>query len=145
MIHSLMFYRSLFIALILLTAEISHASAERPLCEEATSSQAFPAIRLERIATGLSQPVGLIAPRDGSGRLFIVEQLGTIQIWAKSSVLSQSFLDLRDRVATGYEMGRRIPVRCFLHDPSVKSSLTFLRKTPWARQKVEAWFIAELK
>ena len=43
------------------------------------------------------------------------------------------------------EMGRPIPVRCFLHDPSVKSSLTFLRKTPWARQKVEAWFIAELK
>ena len=42
-------------------------------------------------------------------------------------------------------MGRRIPLRCFLHDPSVKSSLTFLRKTPWARQKVEAWFIAELK
>jgi uncharacterized protein (DUF2132 family) len=42
------------------------------------------------------------------------------------------------------EMGRRIPVRCFLHDPSVKSSLTFLRKTPWARQKVEGWFIAEL-
>ncbi len=31
------------------------------------------------------------------------------------------------------EMGRRVPIRCFLHDPSVKSSLTFLRKTPWAR------------
>ena len=42
------------------------------------------------------------------------------------------------------EMGRRIPVRCFLHDPSVKSSLTFLRKTPWARKKVEGWFLAEL-
>ncbi len=41
------------------------------------------------------------------------------------------------------EMGRRIPVRCFLLDPSIKSSLTFLRKTPWARTKVEAWFIAE--
>ncbi|MEP6888311.1 MAG: VF530 family protein [Nitrospirales bacterium] len=41
------------------------------------------------------------------------------------------------------EMGRRIPVRCFPHDPSVKSTLTFLRKTPWARQKVEGWFIAE--
>jgi len=39
------------------------------------------------------------------------------------------------------EMGRRIPV---LHDPSVKSSLTFLRKTPWARKKVEGWFLAEL-
>jgi len=35
------------------------------------------------------------------------------------------------------EMGRRIAIRCFLFDPSVKSSLTFLRKTPWARAKVE--------
>ena len=42
------------------------------------------------------------------------------------------------------EMGRRIPVRCFQFNPSVKSSLTFLRKTPWARQKVENWFIGEL-
>jgi uncharacterized protein (DUF2132 family) len=41
------------------------------------------------------------------------------------------------------EMGRRIPVRCFQFNPSVKSSLTFLRKTPWARQKVEDWFIGE--
>jgi len=34
-----------------------------------------------------------------------------------------------------------IPIRCFLHDPSVKSSLTFLRRTPWARQKVEDLYI----
>ena len=40
-------------------------------------------------------------------------------------------------------MGDRIPIRCFQMNPSVKSSLTFLRKTPWARQKVEAWFVAE--
>jgi uncharacterized protein (DUF2132 family) len=39
------------------------------------------------------------------------------------------------------ELGRRIPVRCFLFDPSVKSSLTFLRKTPWARAKVEALYL----
>ena len=41
------------------------------------------------------------------------------------------------------EMGHRIPIRCFQFNPSVKSSLTFLRKTPWARTKVEAWFIEE--
>jgi uncharacterized protein (DUF2132 family) len=41
------------------------------------------------------------------------------------------------------EMAARIPVRCFQFNPSVKSSLTFLRKTPWARAKVEAWFVAE--
>jgi len=42
------------------------------------------------------------------------------------------------------EMGRRIPVRCFNLNPSVKSSLTFLRKNLWARKKVEDWFISEL-
>jgi uncharacterized protein (DUF2132 family) len=41
------------------------------------------------------------------------------------------------------EMGQRISIRCFQNNPSVKSSLTFLRKTPWARQKVEAWFKEE--
>jgi uncharacterized protein (DUF2132 family) len=42
------------------------------------------------------------------------------------------------------EMGRRVPIRCFLFDPSVTSSLKFLRRTPWARRKVEAWYAAEV-
>jgi uncharacterized protein (DUF2132 family) len=40
------------------------------------------------------------------------------------------------------ELGKRIPIRCFTNDPSVKSSLTFLRRTPWARKKVEALYLA---
>lgn len=39
------------------------------------------------------------------------------------------------------ELGRRVAIRCFTHDPSIKSSLTFLRKTPWARQKVEDIYV----
>ena len=39
------------------------------------------------------------------------------------------------------ELGRLIDIRCFNHDPSVKSSLQFLRKTPWARKKVEALYL----
>jgi uncharacterized protein (DUF2132 family) len=39
------------------------------------------------------------------------------------------------------ELGHRVPVRCFLFDPSIKSSLTFLRKTPWARTKVEEMYV----
>jgi uncharacterized protein (DUF2132 family) len=42
------------------------------------------------------------------------------------------------------EMAARIPVRCFQNDPSIKSSLTFLRKTPWARAKVERWYAKDL-
>jgi len=43
-----------------------------------------------------------------------------------------------------HEMGNRIPIRCFLFDPSVKSSLTFLRKNPWAREKLEAWYATDV-
>lgn len=42
----------------------------------------------------------------------------------------------------GWEkLGKLIPVNCFKSNPSVKSSLTFLRKTPWARKKVEELYI----
>ena len=39
------------------------------------------------------------------------------------------------------ELGRSINIRCFTHDPSIASSLKFLRKTPWARDKVEALYL----
>ena len=40
------------------------------------------------------------------------------------------------------ELGKRIKIRCFIHDPSLKSSLKFLRRTPWARKKVEDLYLA---
>ena len=43
------------------------------------------------------------------------------------------------------ELGVRVPVRCFTHDPSVASSLRFLRKTPWAREKVEGLYLFMLR
>jgi uncharacterized protein (DUF2132 family) len=39
------------------------------------------------------------------------------------------------------ELGRRIPINCFTNDPSIKSSLKFLRRTPWARKKVEELYL----
>ena len=42
-------------------------------------------------------------------------------------------------------LAQRIPVRCFTHDPSVNSSLKFLRKTPWAREKVEDLYLFMLR
>jgi uncharacterized protein (DUF2132 family) len=38
-------------------------------------------------------------------------------------------------------LGREIDIRCFTHDPSISSSLKFLRRTPWAREKVEALYL----
>lgn len=45
----------------------------------------------------------------------------------------------------GFEhLGYLIPVNCFNSDPSIKSSLTFLRKTPWARKKVEDLYLEKI-
>jgi uncharacterized protein (DUF2132 family) len=50
--------------------------------------------------------------------------------------LEQMIIELEQEL--GWEhMGYLIPINCFKNDPSVKSSLKFLRKTPWARTKVE--------
>jgi uncharacterized protein (DUF2132 family) len=43
------------------------------------------------------------------------------------------------------ELGRRVPIRCFLSEPSVASSLKFLRKTPWARAKVDSLYLYLLR
>jgi uncharacterized protein (DUF2132 family) len=51
-------------------------------------------------------------------------------------------------LATHYgweELGQRIQIRCFVLDPSVASSLKFLRKTPWAREKVESLYLFMLR
>ena len=42
------------------------------------------------------------------------------------------------------ELGRRIAIKCFTNDPSIKSSLKFLRRTPWARKKVEELYLKSL-
>lgn len=42
-------------------------------------------------------------------------------------------------------LGQRIAIRCFTSDPSVASSLKFLRKTPWAREKVESLYLYMLR
>ncbi|MBA4058539.1 MAG: hypothetical protein C0490_27730 [Marivirga sp.] len=43
------------------------------------------------------------------------------------------------------ELGEMININCFINNPSIKSSLTFLRKTPWAREKVEALYMDSLE
>jgi uncharacterized protein (DUF2132 family) len=42
------------------------------------------------------------------------------------------------------ELGKRIPIKCFSDKPSIKSSLKFLRRTPWARKKVEDLYLESL-
>lgn len=54
--------------------------------------------------------------------------------------LEMMLVRLVDRVGWD-EMGRRIKIRCFTDDPSISSSLKFLRRTPWAREKVERLYL----
>lgn len=42
------------------------------------------------------------------------------------------------------ELSKRISINCFRNDPSIKSSLVFLRRTPWAREQVEALYVKSL-
>jgi glucose/arabinose dehydrogenase len=64
-----------------------------------------PALALSGFATGLSLPIGLEAPDDGTGRLFVIEQRGTIRIIQAGSVLPSAFLDVTALVVSGGEEG----------------------------------------
>ena len=58
--------------------------------------------------------------------------------------LQQIVEELHEEYGWEY-LGNTIPVKCFTNNPSVKSSLKFLRKTPWARTKVEDLYLYMLK
>ena len=88
-----------------LDASVHAAELAPSACRDNPESGSFPRIRLEPIVRGLSEPVGLVSAGDGTGRLFIVEQSGTIRVWERGALRSQPFLELRDKVVTGYEMG----------------------------------------
>ena len=61
----------------------------------------------------------------------------------ESITLEMIVTQLSERI--GWEaMGAAIPIRCFTHDPSIKSSLKFLRRTPWAREKVEQLYLQQI-
>lgn len=62
-------------------------------------------IRTVPIASGLVGPTDIQSPHDGSGRLFVLEQAGTVRVVRDGTVLPVPFLDIRDRVLTGDERG----------------------------------------
>jgi len=63
------------------------------------------AIGLQLVASGLTAPLDLEQPNDGSGRLFVVEQRGTIKIVQNGALLPQPFLDVSNKVIFKGEMG----------------------------------------
>lgn len=65
----------------------------------------FPGIALRSVVTGLSEPIGVTNAGDGSGRLFVIEQGGTIRIVKRGRLRSRPFLDISSRLISGGEQG----------------------------------------
>lgn len=74
-------------------------------CSVSVPTADGPAIELELFLDGLSNPVYLTHAGDGSDRLFVVEQPGTIRVYEQGALKAQPFLDIRDRVRFGGERG----------------------------------------
>jgi glucose/arabinose dehydrogenase len=64
-----------------------------------------PSIRVVRVAEGLEAPLGIVSPRDGTGRLFVVEKPGRIRIIQDGNLLPDPFIDLRDQINDPVEAG----------------------------------------
>lgn len=74
-------------------------------CGTTSNSPAPGAVNIQVVASGFSLPLGLEQPNDNSGRLFVVEQAGTIRIMQNGAVLPQPFLDISSKVINQGEMG----------------------------------------
>ncbi len=74
-------------------------------CADPGTNQRIPSIALKEVARGLKNPVHITHAGDGSSRLFVVEQAGVIRIIDDGQLLSQPFLDIRERVNSGGEKG----------------------------------------
>ncbi len=90
-----------FLAAFLATLPPAHAAT----CIEPRPDAPIPDIALEEVAPGFDDPVHIAHAGDGSGRLYVVEQRGTIRVIDKDRVLPKPFLDIRDRVESGGEKG----------------------------------------
>ncbi|WP_177761511.1 VF530 family DNA-binding protein [Flavobacterium sp. I3-2] len=68
---------------------------------------------------------------------------------SKDPLHGKKLIDILEELVEYYKgfegLGNQIRIRCFTHDPTINSSLKFLRKTPWAREKVELLYLYVLR
>lgn len=68
---------------------------------------------------------------------------------SKDPLHGKKLIDILEELVEYYKgfegLGNQIRIRCFTHDPTINSSLRFLRKTPWAREKVELLYLYVLR
>ncbi len=80
-------------------------SRTTPACREPQANESIPDIALAEVAAGFNSPTHVTAAFDGSNRLFVVEQAGTIRVIAEKKMAPAPFLDIRERVESGGEKG----------------------------------------
>ena len=71
-----------------------------------------------------------------------------VEAQARNPLHGKTLQSIVEALAEHYgwaELAVQVPIRCFTHEPSVNSSLKFLRKTPWAREKVEGLYLFMLR
>jgi glucose/arabinose dehydrogenase len=93
---------TLLLTLVTLAVPVASVAAQSAEWDSSTFAGSY---RLEEIFRGLSSPVGIIDPGDGSGRLFIVEKTGTIRVAIDGSVLDTPYLDISELVSGQSEQG----------------------------------------
>ncbi len=86
-------------------AALDPARAEIALCREPPADSPIPDIAFEEVVRGLDHPTHITAAHDGSRRLYVVEQAGTIRLVENGRLRPEPFLDIRDRVTSGGEKG----------------------------------------
>ncbi|HET8523186.1 MAG TPA: PQQ-dependent sugar dehydrogenase [Thermomicrobiales bacterium] len=98
-------------------------------------------VKLTEIASGLSQPLEVVDPDDGSGRLFIVEKTGTVRILKDGKVSDTPFLDISDHVSNGSEQG----LLSLAFDPKFKKTgaLYIDYTNSDGNTRVERWHVAK--
>ena len=85
----------------LCAASPAHTPGQEPCVLKEGALPPLNGITLKRVAEGLRNPVHLTHGKDGTGRLFVVEQAGLIRVVKGGTLLKKPFLDIRDRVRSG--------------------------------------------
>jgi glucose/arabinose dehydrogenase len=91
--------------LSVLFAPVVTLAAHAAPCPDPEAGTPIPDIALKEVATGLRNPVHITGAGDGSGRLYVVEQAGTIRVIENGRLRPQPFLDISDKVESGGEKG----------------------------------------
>src|ERR1043166_9533414 len=94
-----------FVGVVLSLLVFESFAARRAGAQNAGGATDPPNLALASFVSGLSSPVGIVNARDGSGRVFVIEQAGRIRIIENGVLLSTPFLDISSRVAFGGERG----------------------------------------